>query len=148
MLLRESSIKDNLQRLQSGDEIGKETSVKPWLVDLWFDFGGKIITIVKSKSQKKRESLAQSRTLWKGQFTELTAGIAQWQSIGLPSRFWQTPRMSPEAANPHHLSLLSDFLSPPICLNLPHFVPRMDTIWTPILPLQKNHLSNLTCTLQ
>jgi len=27
--------------------------------------------------------------------------------------------------------LPSDSLSPPTCLNLPHFTPIMDTIWTP-----------------
>jgi len=29
------------------------------------------------------------------------------------------------------MSLISDFLSSPSCINLGDFVPQMDTIWTP-----------------
>ena len=46
----------------------------------------------------------------------------------------QVPKASLEAGNPIQASLISDFLSSPICTNLYGFVPHMDTIWTPNLP--------------
>jgi len=66
-----------------------------------------------------------------GYVNESTEGSLFGSSRGLKIQKRQIPKASPEEAKLPQRSVLSDFLSSPICINLCDFVRHMDTIWTP-----------------